>query len=125
MLLVSLMLTLAACSGRGVTADAVKDDIHSDIYSESEYDSAVKTVFKYFRGFSGCSMTQIGYAGDEITAEYEQQYGQGNVIVLTSSFTTDEKAGDGSLNPNSEYDDWMWILTRENGGRWVVTDYGY
>lgn len=34
------------------------------------------------------------------------------VIVLLSPFYVDSSGGDCSLNPNSTYDDWGWILVR-------------
>ena len=47
------------------------------------------------------------------------------VIVLLSSFDVDSSGGDGSLNPNSTYNDWKWILVRTNGGQWQHVDHGY
>ena len=46
----------------------------------------------------------------------------GNAV---SSFDVDETGGDGSLNPNSTYDGWCWILVRNTGGRWKHVDHGY
>lgn len=46
-------------------------------------------------------------------------------IVLYSSFDTDASGGDGSLEPNTTYDDFQWILVRDNGGTWEVKTYGY
>ena len=42
-----------------------------------------------------------------------------------SSFDVDSSGGDGSLNPNSTYNDWKWILVRTNGGQWQHVDHGY
>ena len=47
------------------------------------------------------------------------------VIVLLSSFDVDSSGGDGSLNPNSTYDNWSWILVRTSGGKWKHVDHGY
>ena len=46
-------------------------------------------------------------------------------IVLYSSFDTDASGDDGSLEPNTTYDDFQWILVRDNGGTWEVKTYGY
>lgn len=46
-------------------------------------------------------------------------------IALLSSFDVDSSGGDGSLNPNSTYNDWKWILVRTNGGQWQHVDHGY
>jgi hypothetical protein len=47
------------------------------------------------------------------------------VIVLTSSFDVDASGGDGSLNPNSTYTKWMWILVRNKVEKWKHVDHGY
>jgi hypothetical protein len=47
------------------------------------------------------------------------------VIVLVSSFDVDETGGDGSLNPDSTYTKWMWIMARQEGGKWQHVDHGY
>ena len=31
----------------------------------------------------------------------------------------------GSLNPDSTYDDWKWILIRNDSGNWEHVDHGY
>ncbi|MBQ7016891.1 MAG: hypothetical protein IJN10_08060, partial [Firmicutes bacterium] len=71
---------------------------------------------------------EIAYAGDERCndyAEWAQRIGGHEVIVLISSFDVDASGGDGSLNPNSTYTKWMWILAREEGGKWQHVDHGY
>ena len=49
-----------------------------------------------------------------ILKEILQQYGGDEAIVLTSTFDVDGSGGDGSLNPNSTYKDWIWLLVRNN-----------
>ncbi len=46
-------------------------------------------------------------------------------IVLTSTFDVDGSGGDGSLNPNSTYKDWIWLLVRNKQGEWKHVDHGY
>ncbi|RII34623.1 DUF4829 domain-containing protein [Clostridium chromiireducens] len=49
-----------------------------------------------------------------------------NVIVLLSNFDVDPSGGDGSLNPNSTYDNYNWILIRGSKmDNWKVDDRGY
>lgn len=43
-------------------------------------------------------------------------------IVILSSFDVDLSGGDGSFNPNSTYDNWNWILVRND---WEQVDHGY
>ena len=46
-------------------------------------------------------------------------------IVLKSTFNVDETAGDGSLNPNSTYENFSWLLIRNQQGEWQEVDHGY
>lgn len=47
------------------------------------------------------------------------------VIVLVSSFIVDASGGDSSLNPNSTYNNWTWILVRNGTGIWQPATCGY
>ena len=44
---------------------------------------------------------------------------------MLSNFTVDGSGGDGSLNPNSTYKNWNWILVRGGSGDWTLKDWGY
>lgn len=73
-------------------------------------------------------MEEIYYVGDETSSHYQDWADRNDVdevIILLSSFDVDSSGGDGSLNPNSTYDDWMWILVRDKGGQWKHVDHGY
>lgn len=101
----------------------------SKIYSNNDIDSAIDTAIKYFRkNFRGCSLLEIEYIGDEKNNDYLDWATRNNkdeVIVLISSFKVGSFGGDGSLNPNSKYEDWNWILVRDKNGKWEHVDHGY
>ena len=97
-------------------------------YSQEEIDAAMDVAIRYFKKeFSGCTLTQIQYPGDdaEAFAHWADQCEKDQAIILTSSFTVDASGGDGSLNPNSTYTGWNWILVRDGAGRWEHADHGY
>lgn len=127
--LLILSVLLCSCGGRGNVSFAVTEKVGSEIYSEREIDDAIEEATAYFkRHFDGCILTTISYAGDHKTADWAgrtELYGGSQVIVLTSSFLTGPQGSDGSLNPNDIYTNWMWILTRDPGGRWKHADHGY
>ena len=73
-------------------------------------------------------LTEIYYAGDSVSKEHQEwadRYNADETIVLLSSFDVDSSGGNGSLNPNSTYDGWNWILVRKEGEGWVHVDHGY
>lgn len=103
--------------------------VESGIYSEEDIQAAADTVIQYFqREFEGCTLTELRYAGDEAAgqfAEWAEQYQADEAIVLLSAFDVDASGGDGSLNPNSTYEGWQWILGRNAGGEWEHFTHGY
>lgn len=101
----------------------------SEIYTDDEIESALQTVKDYFsREFDGCALTKLYYPGDTFSGEFTEwaeRYDADEGIVLYSNFDVDPSGGDGSLNPNSTYEDWQWILVRDNGGAWRHVTHGY
>ena len=104
-------------------------DYTSAVYSDSEIQSAIDVAIDYFkREFEGCTLIDITYLGDDKLdgwQEVAERYNADDVIVLVSTFEVDASGGDGSLNPNSTYRDWNWILVRTDGGKWIHVDHGY
>ena len=124
-----ILAVLCACGGGGTVRDAVIVPVQSDIYTEKEIDDAAKTAIRYFaREFSGCTLKEIQYIGDEKAEsfrEWAEQYDADEAIILTSTFDVDASGGDGSLNPNSTYRNWQWILVRDGVGGWRHVTHGY
>lgn len=122
-----LVLSLCACGGNMKNVETLEAD--SELYSQEEIASAIETISKEFsKEWKGCTLTEIYYAGDDTSKEYwdwADRHDADEVIVLLSSFDVDSSGGDGSLNPNSTYDGWMWILVRTDGGSWKHVDHGY
>lgn len=124
---VVMIFSLSACGGNVKNVNVV--DVESEIYTSDDISSAIETIKKEFdKDWKGCTLKEIYYAGDEISKEYQDWADRNDaneVIVLLSSFDVDSSGGDGSLNPNSTYDGWNWILVRNTGGQWKHVDHGY
>lgn len=122
-----LVLCLSACGEK--VSNAKTHTVESKIYSRQDIDAAIDVIKKEFRrNWKGCTLTEIYYAGDDRSQDYQEWAERNNadeVLVLLSSFRVDASGGDGSLNPNSTYNNWMWILVRTNGGQWHHVDHGY
>lgn len=124
-----LVLFLSSCRGGKVNGVEIPDWKPSKIYTDDEIESAFQTVKDYFsREFDGCTLTKLYYPGDTFSAEFDEwaeQYDTDEAIVLYSDFDVDSSGGDGSLAPNSTYEDWQWILVRDNDGKWRHATHGY
>lgn len=133
-LLMLFCFILAACNSN---KQAVNVEIgNSDLFTQAELKLAEESILEEFKGFKGATMTKLWYdeeKSDKAVSTYLSN-GRGasngaekeNTIVLFSNFDVDSTGGDGSLNPNSTYTDWMWILIREdNNSSWKVDDMGY
>jgi hypothetical protein len=124
---ISMMLGLCACEG--YVKNVATHEVTSEIYSQEDISSAIEIIKDEFdRDWKGCTLTEIYYAGDEASEarwEAAKRHDADEVIVLLSSFDVDASGGDGSLEPNSTYDNWNWILVRTDGGMWQHVDHGY
>ncbi len=108
----------------------------TDKFSENELNGAVNCVKKSFKSYKGATLTKLWY-DEEKSDQFIEGYlknGRGsvngvkpeNVIVLLSNFDVDSSGEDGSLNPNSTYDNYNWILIRDSKtDNWKVDDRGY
>lgn len=121
-----ILLSLSGC------ADNIKDtktrEVPSEIYSQQAIDSAVKTIkTEFVFSWRNCTLIEIYYAGDEITAECQQwaeRYDADEAIVLRSSFKVNKADGAQTLNEGATYK-WNWILVRTDGGKWKHVDHGF
>lgn len=127
MLCILIVFSLSAC---GENVSEIKtQNIDSEMYSQEDINSAIDIIKKEFESnWKGCTLTEIYYAGDDISKDYQDVADRNNadeVIVLLSSFDVDSSGGDGSLDADSTYNNWNWILVRTNGGQWQHVDHGY
>lgn len=128
-----MMFIFAGCGKRnnGGNVDSVQipDWKPSEIYSDDDIEAAFQTVKEYFKDeFDGCTLTKLYYPGDTRTDEFNEwaeNFGADEAIIILSSFDVDSSGGDGSLNPDSTYDNWQWILIRNGGSDWEHADHGY
>ena len=131
--LIALVLALVCVIGLVACGGNVKNvkitDYSSEIYSDAEIENAINVAINYFeKNFEGCTLTEITYLGDDKLdnwQEFAERNNADDVMVLVSSFNVGASGGDGSLNPNSTYTNWKWVLVRTNDGKWEHVDHGY
>ena len=131
LLVLARCIPLAACSSPGQIENVAISIENSEKFSMPEIQSAIEVVKEKFqKDFQNCVLIKIWYDPEESEPkEYTQaggQEGSENVIVLHSEFYVAPHGADVSLNPDSTYPHWQWILVRENADSpWVLEDSGY
>lgn len=122
-----LMIALCACGG-GKVDDAELTVGTSYLYSEKEIQSAMRVVMNQVeRGFESCKLLTLTYDEESSVKEadhWAEQYEADEAIVLESSFYVIGSKNP-TLNPNSTYRGWEWILTRTGNGNWELQTCGY
>ena len=110
-ILLTLILSLAGC-GSAVSVGGFS----SKYFNSDDYNAAVQELMAHFDSLSGCTLKKIGYSGDKtVKAEAESRgLAPEQIIVLTSTFETDGTSRDDGLEFNKTYDNYQWIMTREN-----------
>lgn len=115
--------------GGGDTSQTKRIIGESSLYSQAEIEQMMDTVESTFRReFKGCTLLELKYdeaLSQKQSGDWAEQYQADEAAVLTSSFDVDGSGGDGSLNPNSTYSKWLWVLTRNGDGNWKLQTLGY
>lgn len=135
-LIIAAFLIILVCAvigikmtGRGDVSQVNAYYTVTDNHSAREIEAAMKAVKRKFRtGFTGCTLTELWYAGASMAAAedaWAAQYDGQEVIVLLSSFQTDSSGGDGSLEPDAEYTNYQWVLVKNVLGQWTPKTWGY
>ena len=121
------LLGLCGCGGNIEHVNIVP--YHSDIYTDADIRSAMEAAkLSFCVLFPNCTMTEIAYAGDHLTQQEAAARAlppEEALIVLLSTFDVADSDADGGLTPGMTYRDFHWILTRRNGGLWILLSYGY
>ena len=91
-------------------------EVTSDLYSQEEITDAINVVKQEMNmNWKGCDLQEIYYAGDETSKD---------CLDWATRYVGND-CEDGSLEPDSMYENWMWILVRSKDGQWKCVDWGY
>ena len=127
--LILLLLSFTACNNSGSIKNCERSISESELYTEDEINKLMDIVADYFKAeFEGCELKELEYDEDysvERSSGWAQQYDADRAIVFLSSFYVSPTGGDGSLNQDSTYKNWSWILTQTDNENWVLRTWGY
>ena len=113
-----LAAVLVLTGNRGNVSNVNRVVGYFALYGENSINEAFDVIEKKFaKDFEGCTLTELRYDKDvenRFAEEIEKYHKENNqeLIVVLSTFNTDEKGGDGSFNSNDTYDNWQWYLVK-------------
>ena len=123
-LLVILLLT--GCGG-GDVSEVGRRIGKCEYFTESQVNAAMDEVEAFFRReYDGCKLLRLEYDEEKNLKEafaWSESYGE-EAIVLISDFTVDDSGRTVTLEPDSTYRNYKWILTKTMFG-WELRTWGY
>lgn len=127
-----LAAVLVLTGNRGNISNVNRVVGYSALYDENSINEAFDVIEKKFaKDFEGCTLTELRYDEDvenRFAEEIEKYHKENNqeLIVVVSTFDTDEKGGDGGVNPNATYTNWQWHLVKTKDKKnWEIISWGY
>ena len=127
-----LAAVLVLTGNRGNVSNINRVVGYSALYGENSINEAFDVIEKKFaKDFEGCILTEFRYDEDvenRFAEEIEKYHKENNqeLIVVLSTFDTDEKGGDGGFNPNDTYVNWQWYLVKTADKKsWEIIGWGY
>ena len=129
-LVVATALVLTANKGNVSKVNRVVG--YSALYDNNLINEACRVVEqKFVDEFEGCTLTELRY-DEEVENRFTDEIARyatdedKELIILLSTFSTDEKGGDGSFNSNETYTNWQWHLVRTaDKDSWEIISWGY
>ena len=132
LVILGMAIVLVLTENRGNVSNVNRVVGYSALYDDKLINEACRVVEnKFAEEFEGCTLTELRYDVDvenRFAEEIERYHKEKNqeLIVLLSTFDTDGKGGDGSLNPNDTYTNWQWHLVRTaDKNSWEIITWGY
>lgn len=127
-----LAAVLVLTGNRGNVSNINRVVGYSALYGENSINEAFDVIEKKFaKDFEGCTLTELRYDKDvenRFAEEIEKYHKENNqeLIVVLLTFDTDEKGGDGGVNPNATYTNWQWHLVKTKDKKnWEIISWGY
>ena len=101
----------------------------SELYSNEDIQAAADVIMAEFSNWEGCKLYRLQYAGDvrslneleNVKATYDESYDE--CMLFMSAFRSPEKEAM-AWAANEDYC-WSWTLVRNNGGEWVLKNWGW
>lgn len=122
------IVSLCSCSKTGNISNVEIVSTESEFFSQSDILDAIEVVKAEFIGFTGCTLTKIGYIGDEKMLDYlsDEVLDNPPYIILDCEFKTSITSASEGFNAYEtyEYGWWKWYLSKDDAGNWIIDTYG-
>ena len=132
LVILGMAIVLVLTGNRGNVSNVNRVVGYSALYGENSINEAFDVIEKKFaKDFKGCTLAELRYDEDvenRFAEEIEKYHKENNqeLIVVLLTFDTDEKGGDGGVNPNATYTNWQWHLVKTKDKKnWEIISWGY
>lgn len=127
LLLCAMLLILTSCGGVANYANLAY--AVSEIYTDEDIEAAMGVVKEHFRkDLFACVLLELTYQGDDSIESFEKytEWEEADeVIVLYSDFYVSAISDVPGFNTAYKYENFNWILVRNEGEEWQIADCGY
>lgn len=122
-----ILLSFSSCGGVAGLVNISYTE--SEIYSAADIEAAMDAVKDRFReDLFACVLLDLSYRGDESLEDFQDYLERDDadeVIVLYSDFYVSAISNYPGFDTHHTYENFNWILTRDAGEEWQITDCGY
>ncbi|MBQ4140023.1 MAG: hypothetical protein IJD70_01690 [Clostridia bacterium] len=127
-LLCAIVLSLSSCS-HAVVSFVEIPEYSSDVYSDEDIEAAINIVKQNIAEIEDrWTLLELSYIGDEWLDSYQDWADRNDadeVIVILSDFYISYFSDNPTMGAGQKYEDFNWILVRNEGEEWRIVDRGY
>ena len=126
-------ITFEEYLGTASGSEVIIDSGTSDRFTQEELEDAVVRIKCQFAFWNGCELQSIRYVGDEaVTDERLAQLKAKNpelnrdqIAGFLMDFKTSDDTDGTTFNPNQDYTDYQWWLSKSDDEGWDIVELGY
>ena len=128
LLLFACLISFSSCS-HGIVSFVEISEYSSEVYSDEDIEAAINIVKQTFAEIEDLwTLLELSYIGDERLDSYQDWADRNDadeVIVILSDFYISYFSDNPTMGAGHKYEDYNWILVRNEGEEWRIVDKGY
>lgn len=126
LILIIMCLFQVGCSSYNKTVESAEVVIsESLIFEEEDILNAIAVVKEYMKELPDFVIVEkIKYEEDDFVKAWASTK-KDTIIIYADYYTKDHQQVQTGIQPNHQYKDWKYILSKDSHGNWNIDDQGY